>query len=412
MRLIALLVLLLAFLGITACGGSGGGDADGGGEEFSAVFVVTNLNDAGPGSLRQMLADAPEDAAIVFDTALPTGTITLQSTLHVDRGVTIGGLSSTLGRFRIDGDHAHRIFEVSPAADKFELRDLILADSVATSGSAIRGSFPQLVLRRVQFVGCASTMGNGSGGAIHFWEGDLLAVDCAFTACSGRRGGALYLLLATARLERCSFYLNQATDLQGGAIHSASSELTAVNCSFLDNQALDGVDGAGGAVYAASLVGTLTARFYACTLVGNDAGVGGGGIHAHSSAGAHLDLEMHATIAAANTGSGTPDVHMSGPPTTAHGSNNVLGIGNVGDLFDGLNGNQGGDFITPLSPALGLVVFDARGRAFRTPAGVSPARDHIAPGDLLSDVGEITIDQGGQARNVNGMSDVGAIEAP
>ena len=423
MRFLPTLISSFLVLVLAACGGSGGTDLSGGGGtdggtdggeggEFSEILVVTNLNDDGPGSLRQMIFDAPEHAAIIFDTALPTGTITLQSTLHVLRPVTIGGLSGTLGRFRIDGDKMHRIFNVPATVGKFELRDLILADGAATSGAGIRADCEQLVLRRVQFLTCNSSIGGGVGGAIRYSNGDLLAVDCAFTACLARTGGAVHVMEATARFERCSFFFNQATELEGGAIHSFGTDLTAINSSFIDNQAPDAASGDGGAVFARPVGGgTSVVRFYACTLVDNDAGLNGGGIHAHSGAGTQIDLEMHGTIAAMNTGGATPDVHLSGAASSADGTNNLLGIGNVGNLFNGFSGNQGGDFVTPLSPGLGADVFDALGRVSRTPGGGGAAKDAIAPGDLQSDVGEILFDQSLQPRNVNGMSDVGAIEA-
>ena len=58
-------------------------------------ITVTNLNDAGAGSLRQAIADAGDDATLItFDASLKGGVLNLQSTLAIDESADI----------RIDGD--------------------------------------------------------------------------------------------------------------------------------------------------------------------------------------------------------------------------------------------------------------------------------------------------------------------
>src|SRR4029079_11394668 len=57
------------------------------------TYTVTNTNDAGPGSLRQAIADGGSGGTIVFDAAIAGQTITLASALAINTG----------GTFIIDG---------------------------------------------------------------------------------------------------------------------------------------------------------------------------------------------------------------------------------------------------------------------------------------------------------------------
>ena len=56
------------------------------------VVVVTNTDDAGAGSLRQAIADAPDGASIQFDAGIAGRTIVLTSgELFIDKPLTVEG---------------------------------------------------------------------------------------------------------------------------------------------------------------------------------------------------------------------------------------------------------------------------------------------------------------------------------
>src|SRR5215831_16738969 len=81
-----------------------------------STLCVVNLNDSGPGSLRDNLAQARAGDTIAFDSAPSGGTITLTSgELKVGRSVTIQGPGAAA--LSIDGNHASRVFEILPGAD-------------------------------------------------------------------------------------------------------------------------------------------------------------------------------------------------------------------------------------------------------------------------------------------------------
>ena len=80
-------------------------------DPISTTFIVQNLNDAGPGSLRQALAAANDGDAVVFEAAL-RGTLTLTSgVLRVTRGVNIQGPGA--GVITIDGNGEFGVFDLT-----------------------------------------------------------------------------------------------------------------------------------------------------------------------------------------------------------------------------------------------------------------------------------------------------------
>src|SRR5260370_26211886 len=73
---------------------------------------VTNLNDSGPGSLRQAIATAKPGYIITFDASLRGGTIKLTSdNLSITQSMTIRGLGS--GLLTISGNHGDRQIKVA-----------------------------------------------------------------------------------------------------------------------------------------------------------------------------------------------------------------------------------------------------------------------------------------------------------
>src|SRR5262249_35839061 len=81
-----------------------------------STFTVSNLNDAGPGSLRQavLAANASPGADVIAFSPAVRGTLTLTSgELAVSDDLTISGPGA--GRLTVSGNHASRVFDVSAA---------------------------------------------------------------------------------------------------------------------------------------------------------------------------------------------------------------------------------------------------------------------------------------------------------
>src|SRR5262249_42080669 len=76
-----------------------------------STLTVLNTQDSGSGSLRQAILDAASGDTIAFSPAA-TGTIALNSTLSIDKSLTISGPGSTL--LTVDGRGAVRDFYLAP----------------------------------------------------------------------------------------------------------------------------------------------------------------------------------------------------------------------------------------------------------------------------------------------------------
>ena len=178
-----------------------------------STVVVTNANDAGAGSLRQAIADAPAGGVILFDNSLSGATIRLATQLTLAKNVTIDG--STLatpitisGDTNSDGTGDVRAFLVNVGVTA------TLKNATLTKGNALGYTPPY-------------------GGAIYN-EGDLTIINSSLTASRGDYAGAIGNW-GTLRVRVCTFASNQATH-QGGAIMNFGT-LDIANSTIVGNSA-------------------------------------------------------------------------------------------------------------------------------------------------------------------------------
>ncbi len=214
-----------------------------------ATYIVTNTNDAGPGSLRDAMAQANSSAAtdfISFDLGIDGAAIVLTSgEIQVLVSVVIqgNGPENTI----IDASTNSRIFDVVNGVDPLTLLDLTLKGGNSTgNGGAIR-SFGVLDLNNVNF---ESNDASGNGGAIYANYGSGAIKYCTFEAnTSGSYGGAIAVdTLTGLHIENNSF-TNNSTGISGGAFASLGPDNSINfihNTMYLNSTLGSGVSKVGG----------------------------------------------------------------------------------------------------------------------------------------------------------------------
>jgi hypothetical protein len=433
------------------------------GRDVPSTFTVTNLNDAGAGSLRQVILEANnnrEADAIVFQAGL-SGTLTLTTgQLNVTAPVTITGPGSA--KLIISGNNASRLFLVnngSPVVENFGISGLTLTQGKATGteeGGGIDVGSENLVLKDVVITNSTALRGGG----IHVGaNGRLTMENSSVTACvtTSIEGGGLYLdMNSTTLLRNSNVAGNQAvgpsgtggggirlvggflavessiisgntTPLSGGGILGAGT-LVVRNSTISANEGGSG----GGILMEGSLtienstISTNKARFDGggvwvtkstaairnSTIVFNTAdsdnnGNGtqrGGGLFLFENGAPTNSVALQSTIVAENKrGTAGPREDVVG---TVSGTNNLIGVdtGLVG-LTIGLNINQIGTAAAPIDPMLGPLGFNGGTALTHALLAGSPA---INAGFNFS--GSAADQRGGAFSRAVGLTDIGAFE--
>jgi hypothetical protein len=326
-----------------------GDGTDIGAVEFgSATLLVTNINDSGPGSLRQVIVDASslEQDTVTFATNV-TNVITLTTgPLVISKGLNINGPGAN--NLAISGNNSSRVFHITHGL--FFVSDVTIANGLTA---------------------------NGSGGGI--------LVDAGYLS-----------------IYKCQIRNNVATGFAGGGIHAGSN--TSVNLAYSSvthNQATFGgggislFDGADAFVYHSTIASNRTTHVYDgiltpqgggiwlpsgslelvnSTIAGNHSTYFGGGISAGSFVPGSATVAIRNSIIAGNTAANVaPDAagaflsggyNLIGNPANSTGFTNVTDQVNTNALLGPL-GNYGGTTLT-VSLQLGSPAID-KGNSFSWP---------------------------------------------
>ncbi len=321
-----LLALLLALL----CASAG-----------AATLTVTNLSDAGTGSLRAQIGAAAAGDTINFQSGL-AGTITLTSQLLINKNLTISGPASA-ATITISGNSATRVFSVSPGVT-VAIQRVTIANGNALgggNGGAVLNS-GNLTLSNIVMTGNQGLR----GGAIFGNGGSLSIVDCTISgSTAGAEGGGVYASSGALSIVRTTLSGNSASSSAGG-MYVNTAAVTVLQSTFSGNSttstggalALNGAgtlsvanstvsgnssNGQGGGVFSSS--GTFT--LVNVTITANQALGLGGGLATNST--------VHATntIISGNTGASPATNDISGSLTT-NTSNFIGGNALLGALAD------------------------------------------------------------------------------
>ena len=246
----------------------------------STNTVVTTTADSGEGSLREILANAANNAEITFNLPSYPSIISLQSTIQITNNPVIIKGRENPADIIINGSGSYRVFNIDK---NVSISGLTISNGlVAGNGGGIwvdsDGSFTMsncvvtsCKANGVQRMGMGLYVGPKTDAAI------LYSTFCNNTASgNGTDGGAIFFDSATwgtpeiRKIDSCSFYGNETAD-DGGALQIRNRhETTIINSTFFDNTCAD----QGGAIASYSPEGSL--KIYNCSIVNNHGGTGGG----------------------------------------------------------------------------------------------------------------------------------------
>ena len=251
--------------------------------------VVINSNDAGPGSLRQAVADACPGSTITFDMNTVVSPIVLTSgEITINKNLTIYGPGASA--LTISGGNNSRIFFINNAVNSCRISQLNLTGGNGTGAT-----------------------NNGRGGAIYNFGGGLTIDSCSLSnnTNTGGPGGALCTAnTGLTSIHKCLFSNNHATTSSGGAISNFStSSLFVYNSTFTGNTENSSTTGGG------AILGNGRVSIYDCTFSNNSSGASrnGGALYINTSG--FAPLISHCTITG-NTASNGGGIFIT-PAATA-----------------------------------------------------------------------------------------------
>jgi PKD repeat protein len=363
------------------------------------TFVVKNLNDSGPDSLRDCIAAANSAGTadiITFESGL-SGTIALTSPqeLRIYDHVSIVGPGANA--ITVTAAPNQRIFRVYGSGP--------VSLDVSISGLTLSGGSSR------------------TGGAI-FCGDNLTVSDCVITGNEASSGGAIYSAYGSSLILRNTTISNNMAYYGGGALAvPVYSSVLMENCTLSGNTALGG----GGGIYIsegrprqARRGGYESITLRNNTITNNDAPYGyGGGIFSGTirrgqpensprdkGPGGPLGIFLTSNIIAKNT-----SIYDSAPDVSAtvdgSGANNLIGIeSGLAGIANGTNNNQIGTAATPIDPLLGPLQLNGGAVPTHNFLVGSPALDTGSnPAVLAGDERGDTF-----ARDVGPQTDIGAFE--
>jgi uncharacterized repeat protein (TIGR01451 family) len=410
-----------------------------GGSARAAVFVVTNTNASGAGSLPDTVAQANGIAGTHTINITVTGTLTLTSAIGVGESMIINGPSGAPG-FTIDGGGSAQLVVIQPitsSSGPVTMNNLTFSNGYsATSGGAIVVSAGTTLnvadctfsLNTAVTAGGAIAVGNGAtlgvlrstfsinsataatgsavgGGAI--WAdtnstvsvvNSMFAGNIATATLNDTGGGGINFHGASLLIQGSTFTGNYATGFLGGALLLFGT--TGIeNSTFVNNNA----SFSGGAIYVSA--GSADIRNATITAnAPNNEGVLCGGLAVASFGAPAPSASIRNTILTRNSGS--PDKGSALDcvgPVTSNGYN-ILGDRNNGCNF-------GAHDIGSYAPQLGALGSNGGPTQTLVPLAGSPAIDAGDPaGCLALGGGVMVIDQRGLPRPVGPRCDIGAVE--
>ena len=198
------------------------------------AISVTNTDDAGAGSLRQAIIDAPDGAVIRFDPAIAGQTIVLSSgTLLIDKTLTIEGPLSA--GMTISGGLAFQVFHIE-ATGNAVLRNLSIVNGLTKFGGGLHVEGMATIDHSLV---ANNEAAEASGGGIFVAGSGVVAITNSTISgnVSPTTGGAIYSAGSTSI--RNSTIVNNAAGQRAGGIFAVGESLALRNSIVANNVAAE-----------------------------------------------------------------------------------------------------------------------------------------------------------------------------
>ena len=243
----------------------------------AATLTVNNTNDAGPGSLRQAIADANVNADSDVIDVTATGTINLQGALpNLATAMQINGPGADRLTVRRDAGGDYRIFTVpgnqenccgNQGGPSVTIKGLTITNGRAPNGGGIKnGAYPDALTRSDLTLDGVAVVGNQStntlGGGIYSAISKITINNSLIANNSGpegTNGGGINITSATgATITNTTISGNQAPGGFGGGLYTGD-RVTLVNSTVAGNRAYFGANFYASTSLAQTMKNTLIA---------------------------------------------------------------------------------------------------------------------------------------------------------
>jgi predicted outer membrane repeat protein len=387
----------------------------GAGSAQATDYTVTNLNDSGPGSLRQAVGDSnanPGADRVLFQSGL-SGTISLTGgLLFVNDATQILGPGANQITVALDpGNNDYSVFTVYklPLGSFVDVTIsglTVTGADYTSSGGGIRSS-ENLTVSDAVITGNSAVTGGGiaaRGGALNLTSSTISGNS------ADDYGGAIYARYADATIQSSTLSGNSVGE-DGGAIYASyGGQLLAIQNSTIANNTVTAPDGDTGAVFFCCGETGDRLTIGSSTVSGNSTAGHGGGVYVFDSTPGSNPSTLSNTIVAGNSAvSGAPDVQTLGTYAAIGAAFSLIGSTSGATI----NTTVPGSNLTGVDPQLGPLASNGGPTQTMALASTSPAVDKGSAFGLTSDQRGVQrpIDFPGIANATGGDgSDIGAFE--